>query len=279
MIRLGGPDLTLRIREQIYATETTLAANKQKFTPDSATVINLRDVKPKYCLVLFSGNRRIELDVQYDPDPTLPNIRPTAGAPRIYESAAKFSAAEIAVACPDQKFDWHLAVEGDIAAEEYGTQEVADMNALAKSIEFNKPSEDSFEFPAFTIPFVLFNIAKIDRVACKVTWAFEYIQKPLLVEVSIYHDWEGVGQPSKGPGSGTLLFDTARKPEPAKSCGINLYGREWDGKMQMIDPASGHFDQDFLELFSDNGSSESVEGLLQEIDYLLDMLSRQARGG
>lgn len=251
----------------------------QKFTPDSATVINLRDVKPKYCLVFFAGSRRIELDVQYDFDPSLPNLRPTAAAPRIYESVSKISAAEIVVACPDHKFDWHLVVEGDIAADEYGTREVDDLNALASSIQFSKPAEDSFEFPAFNIPPASLNTAKIDRMACRVTWAFEYTQKPLFVEVSVYHDWEGAVQPPKGPGRGSLLFDTARKPEPAKSCGINLYGREWDTKMQAMDPVSGHFDQDFLGLFSDNGSSESVQGLLQEIEYLLDILSQQARQG
>lgn len=224
---------------------------------------------------MFSGNRRIELDVQYDSDPNFPSLRPTASAPRIYESAAKFSAAEIAVACPDQKYDWHLAVEGDIAAEENGSQEFQDIVALAKSIEFSKPSEDSFEFPAFTVPVGLYHVAKIDNVACKVTWTFEYVQKPLVVEASVYHDWQGAVRIPRGPGGGTLNFGTTKKPEPVKSCGMSLYGREWDGMMQTIDPASGRFDQDFLELFSDNGSSESLEGLLEEIDYLLDMLSRQ----
>lgn len=267
----------MRIREQIYATETTLEATMQKFAPTSATTLELRDVKPKYCLVLFSGNRRIELDVQYDPDPTFPNLRPTASAPRIYESAAKFSAAEIAVACPDHKFDWHLVVEGDIAAEENGSQGFKDVVALAKSIEFDKPSEGSFEFPAFTISVGLYHVAKIDNVACKVTWAFDYVQKPLVVEASVYHDWQGAAQIFRSPGGGTLNFDTTQRPGPVKSCGMSLYGREWNGMMQTIDPASGKFDQDFLELFSDNGSPDSLEGLLEEVGYLLDILSRQAR--
>lgn len=274
--RLGGPDLTLRIREQIYITETTLEPTMQKFTPASATVIYLRDVKPKYCLVFFAGNRRIELDVQYDPDPELPNLRPTAAAPRIYESHARFSAAEIAVACPDQNFDWHMAVEGDIASEEYGTQEVHDVIALAKRIEFNKPPENSFEFPAFTVPFGAISAAKVDRVACKVTWVFEYVQKPLFVEVSVYHDWHEVIQGFRDAGSSRLRLDTAQEPMPVKSCGVNLYGQEWDSKMQTMDPASGTFDQDFLALFSDGSSSEGVDGLLQEIEYLLGLLSDQA---
>lgn len=274
--RLGGPDLTLKIREQIYVTEASLEPSVQKFTAASATIIYLRDVKPKYCLVFFSGNRRIELDVQYDPDPTLPNLRPTAAAPRIYESHTKFSAAEIAVACPDQKFDWHLAVEGDIAAEEYGTQEVRNVMALAKSLEFNKPFENSFEFPAFSVGCGAISAAKIDSVACKVTWAFDYIQKPLSVEVSVYHDWKGIMQDFRGAKDGYLRLDTTHQPEPVKSCGISLYGREWDGKMQTMDPSSGVFDQDFLELFSEDGSSEGVDGLLKEIDYLLGILSEQA---
>lgn len=269
--RLGGPDLTLKVREEIYATETKLDVTKQKFRPSSATTLHLRDVKPKYCLVLFSGNRRIELDVLYDS-----RARPTASAPRIYESHAKFAAAEIAVACPDQKFDWHLVVEGDIAAEEYGTQTVHDMIALARHFEFDQPDEESSEFPSFTVPSAAMNKAKIDKMSCKVTWTFESVKKPLFVEVSVYHDWTKSGR--RATKNGRLYFDTAQEPVPIKSCGISLYGVEWDGKMQLIDPASGTFDQDFLQLFSDNAgsSTESVNGLLEEIDYLLDMLSRKA---
>lgn len=262
------------MREQIYATETALDATEQKFTSSSATTIYLRDVKPTYCLCLFSKNRRIELDVQYDPDPTLPNLRPTAAAPRIYEAHIKFPAAQIAVACPDQKFDWHLVVEGDIAAEESNTQEVHDLIAVAKLFDFGQPSQNTVEFPAFSVPFAAIDRAKIDRVACKVTWTFEYIQRPLFVEMSVYHDW---AQDIKSNRGGSLHLDTSREPRPIKSCGISLFGQEWDMKMHSIDPASSTFDQDFLSLLSDDGESVSAEGLLEEIGYLLDMLSQQAR--
>lgn len=270
--RLGDAQRSLDLREHIYAMDNTLDPFEQRFQAAQATILYLRDVKPTYCLVFFSGNRRIEVDVQYDPDPALPNLCPTAANPRIYESCKKLSAAEIAVACPDKKYDWHLIVESDTAAEGKDAAEILVMNTLAKDLEFSRPPEDSFEFPVFTASRALLGAAKIDNVSCKVSWTFEYIRKPYFVEISVYHDWGQVVNYKSGK-SLRIRFDTAGHPQPVKSCGIALYGREWDEKMHAMDPASGRFYRDFRKLFGNHGSHADVDGLLEEVDYLLDTLT------
>lgn len=83
----------------IYQTEDPNDPCACKFMGASATILSLRDIKPKYCLVLFAKDLKIEVEVKYEPgyhqDATAESIRG-------FSHARRDKVVEVAVACPDR---------------------------------------------------------------------------------------------------------------------------------------------------------------------------------
>lgn len=250
-----------------------------KFIADDYSLESLREVKPKYCLVFFSGNHRIEIDVQEDQAGIYP---PTASAPRVYKLFKKSLVAEVAVACPDKKFDWHLSVESDIGADMVAEK----FRMLARALVFVRGPKGHFEFPITRVPRAALRDAHIDNVACKVYWKFGCGKSPYSVEVAVYHDWEtsplrNVLQKPIPQAASSVTFDTTGvdSPRPVKSCAMALYRYDWDDKMRDINPTSRKFTNEFADLFSDQGDLLSgIRQLLEEVDYLLNTATTEAGG-
>lgn len=276
--RLGDEKLISRVLDHIYNTEAQDPMNP-KFVTDDYSLESLRDVKPKYCLVFFSGNSRIEIDVQEDQAGIYP---PTASAPRVYKLFKKSIVAEVAVACPDKKYDWHLSVESDIGVDMVTEK----FRMLARALVFVRGPKGNFEFPVTRVPRIALMDANIDNVACKVYWKFDCGKNPYSVEVAAYHDWEtsllgNVLKNPNSPASSFVIFDTTGidSPKPAKSCAMCLYRYDWDDKMRDLNPASRNFTKEFADLFSEQGDLQSgTRQLLEEVDYLIDTATTEAGG-
>lgn len=65
----------------------------------SATILSIRDIKPKYCLVLFAKDLKFEVDIKYEP---LYQDDATAESIRGFSCARRDKVVEIAVSCPDR---------------------------------------------------------------------------------------------------------------------------------------------------------------------------------
>lgn len=240
------------------------------------SIDELRDVKPKYCLIFFSGNRRLEIDVQYEHDGPY-NF--TASAPRVYKSFNKSLVADIAVACPDEKFDWHLSVESDVGADRVDSS----FRNLAKALQFGVTPINHFDFPVIKAPRSALLDANIDNMVCKVYWTFTYVYRPYCVEVAVTHDWKNSPLSTNirdHTKPAIFNFDTADgRVGPIKSCLMSLYGFEWEDKMHGIDPTSGQFEKRFSDLFSYRGDAETgASQLLEEIEYLQEIATIEAGG-
>lgn len=247
----------------------------QRYQAPDPRIESLRDTKPQYCLVFFSGDRRIEVDVRYDPHES--DSPYTAATPRVFANHQKAAVVEIAVACPDNKFDWHLAVQADIGAsgipEEYYN--------LVRGLRFKSGNpEKDIDFPATSVNEALLLAAKIDNIACKVSWTFECRRNPYCVEVSVYHEWNdnsmvnflrrkrNYREPPK-----TLHIDTTggKTRKPTRSCGISVYNQAWDDEIRELNPARRDFVPNFVDSFFYHQEPLSLSGgFLEEIKYLLE---------
>lgn len=276
LTRFGDEELTTRILENIYRKQADDPVTP-RFIAEDHEIEELRDVRPKYCLVFLSGNRRVEVDVQCEHDGP---HRFTASAPRVYKSFNKSLVAEIAVACPDKKLDWHVSVESDVGADMVDQS----FRNLAKAVVFGVVPVNHFDFPVFHVPRAALCAANVDNVACKVYWTFGCTKGPYCVEVAVNHDWKD--QPlskrtrgQKAPVGYTFDASGCMAPLPFKSCLMSLYGVEWDDKMCGTNPASGQFEEKFADLFSHEDDLVSGVGqLLEEVDYLLDIATIEAGG-
>lgn len=272
----GDEDLTTHILEHIYRTQIDDPVTP-RFVAEDYEIENLRNVRPKYCLVFFSGDHRVEIDIQREHDGP---HRFTASAPRMYKSFNKSLVAEIVVACPDKKFDWHMTVESDVGADMVDQS----FRTLAKALTFGVVPVNHFDFPIFHAPRAALCAANVDNVACKVHWTFESTNGPYCVEVAVNHDWTDIPllKRIKTPGAPVwFTFDTSgcNAPLPSKFCLMSIYGVEWDGKTRGINPAGGQFEKKFMDLFSHQDDLVSGTGqLLEEVDYLIDIATAEAGG-
>lgn len=285
--RLGDESLTTRILEHIYRNAAEGPVDS-RFIAGDYDVDDLREAKPKFCLIFWSGNRRVELDVQRERDGAKPGARETkasgtkhkahsmtASAPRVYKSFKKSLVAEIAVACPDEKFDWHVVVESDIGGGADGVVEQRFTN-LCTALQFGNEPVNGFDFPITSAPRSTMVAAGVDKVAYKVYWTFECSQSPYKVEVAVYHDSKvGFGTRLRDPKS-SFVVPFRQIMMPIKSCGVSLYGHQWDRKLRGMSPASGQFPAEFANLFSSpvRGDEEGdhvsgISKLLNEMEHLL----------
>lgn len=97
--RLGDETFAQRLRNVIYQTEDPGNTADSKFMGPSATILSIRDIKPKYCLVLFAKDLRFEVDIKYEP---LYQNDATAESIRGFSCARRDRIVEIAVSCPDR---------------------------------------------------------------------------------------------------------------------------------------------------------------------------------
>lgn len=122
----------------------------------------------------------------------------------------------------------------------------------------------------------LLRAASIDEVACKVSWAFEFIQKPYRLEVSVYHEWGR--ELIQAPALQWKTLNTAGTPRPTKSCGIMLYSPEWDTKMQELNEPGqqSDFATGFPGLFVEGDLAFGIESYLQEMQVLHELTEQAA---
>lgn len=310
-IRLGDASLNRKVRNRIYAAakqlkeikqldgpgkqQRILAASKTfkeleglekqrvyKYLPSNAWTQNVWDLKPTYCLILFTANRRIEIDLREETSAAGGRFEP--GVPRIFANHSKSAAAELVVTCPDKAFDWHVAVEANIAA--HGTPE--EYKRLIKSLRpSNAALPTEYDFPVVAVPETALLAAKVENVACKVSWTFECRDSPYNVECSVYHEWMDNSlskylhrkrAPHQPPS--IIHIDTAKQtPRPRKACGISVYGQTWDSDMIELSPAKHDFVSNFVGAFFNNQLDQDLVKLsrsfLDEIEFLLDIASAE----
>lgn len=174
-----------------------------------------------------------------------------------------------------RKFDWHLSVEAETPKSRIPA-EVFDF--IARGLKFKRPiptnSEINDEFPYTELNAYLLRAASIDNVACKVFWTFQTANTPYCLEVSVYHEWSAGFFQEDNPIYLWKALNTAAVPRPIKSCGISLYGQDWDHKIRDINKAGGGRQADFAngfpDLFVNEDSSSSIEQFLQEMQRLHD---------
>lgn len=118
----------------------------------------------------------------------------------------------------------------------------------------------------------LLRTASIDNVACKVFWTFQTANTPYYLEVAVYHEWDAGFFEKIDPAHPWKAVNTADVPRPIKSCGISLYGHEWDHQIRDINKPGGgrqaDFSKGFPELFVNDDSSSNIEHFLQEMQRL-----------
>lgn len=96
--RLGNEAWAARMLEIIYETEDLDNPTTAEFLAADAGDISIRDIKPKFTLVLFAKNLKIEVDITYEPKY---RSRPETGSVRAF-SFNRDKVAEVAVSCPDR---------------------------------------------------------------------------------------------------------------------------------------------------------------------------------
>ncbi|ROW11180.1 hypothetical protein VMCG_01484 [Cytospora schulzeri] len=257
--RLGDEIFAQRILDVIYQTEDFGDLDACKFMGTSATILSIRDIKPKYCLILFAKGLRVEVDIKYEPryhqDATAESIRS-------FHCARRDRVVEVAVSCPDREFDWHLSVETEANASRIPPEIT---NFVKHGLKFRHPASEE-DFLVTGVDDRLLRAANINEVACKVSWTFEFTEKPYRLEVSVYHEWGSAFL--RTPSQQWRTLNTAAVPGPTKSCGIMMYSQEWDEKMQEINKPGGphsDFAIGFPELFHGGELAFGIEGFLQEI--------------
>ncbi|KAI7787059.1 hypothetical protein LA080_001151 [Diaporthe eres] len=269
--KLGNECWAARMLDIIYGTEDLDNPTTAEFLPADPTALSLRDIKPKFTLVLFAKDLKIEVDVMYD---AKYRPRPETGSVRAF-SFNRDKVAEVAVSCPNRKFDWHLSVEAESPKSRIPA-EVFDF--IARGLEFKRPiptdSEINDDFPFTEVNAYLLRAASIDNVACKVFRTFQTANTPYCLEVSVYHEWGAGFFQETNPIYPWKALNTAAVPRPIKSCGISLYGQDWDHKIRDINKPGGGRQADFAngfpDLFVNEDSSSSIEQFLQEMQRLHD---------
>lgn len=98
--KLGDEAWAARMLEIIYRTEDLDNPTTAEFLAADAADISIRDIKPKFTLVLFAKDLRIEVDITYEPKY---RSRPETGSVRAF-SFNRDKVAEVAVSCPDRYF-------------------------------------------------------------------------------------------------------------------------------------------------------------------------------
>ncbi|KAJ0121718.1 hypothetical protein J7T55_008885 [Diaporthe amygdali] len=269
--KLGNESWAARMLEIIYQTEDLNNPILAEFLAAEPTIISIRDIKPKYTLVLFAKDLKIEVDVAYCPQY---RRNPEASSVRAF-NFSRDKVVEVAVSCPDRKFDWHLAIEAESPANRIPT-EIQDF--IARGLKFKRPvlkeSGINDDFPFTEMDPYMLRAAGIDQVACKVFWTFQTAEKPYCLEVSVYHEWgAGFPQDSK-PNYQWKALNTAAVPRPMKSCGVSFYGQDWDDKMQEMNRPGGGRQADFANAFPDlfvtEDSTSGIEQFLREMQRLHD---------
>ncbi|ROV91786.1 hypothetical protein VSDG_06516 [Cytospora chrysosperma] len=263
--RLGNETLAQRLLDVIYQTEDLSDLDACKFMGASATILSIRDIKPRYCLVLLAKGLRIEVDIKYEPgyhqEATVESIRG-------FHCARRDQVVEVAVSCPDRAFDWHLSVEAEANTSRLPPEI---MTFVRLGLKLRRPASRE-DFLVTEVDDVLLRAAEINEIACKVSWTFEFTQKPYRLEVSVYHEWGS--ESLRTPSQQWRTLNTADVPGPTKSCGIMMYGQEWDEKMQEINKPGGpqsDFAIGFPELFHEGDLSLGIEDFLQEVQGLYEL--------
>lgn len=98
--KLGNESWAARMLEIIYGTEDLDNPTTAEFLAVDPTALSLRDVKPKFTLVLFAKDLKIEVDVKYD---AKYRPCPETGSVRAF-SFNRDKVAEVAVSCPNRYF-------------------------------------------------------------------------------------------------------------------------------------------------------------------------------
>lgn len=202
---------------------------------------------------------------------------PTASSPRVFRFN-KTVDAEIAVACPDFMVDWQLSVDSDLSADQGHDH----FHILAKELRFDPVPENGVTFPVVHASSASLRKANIDSVAFKAIWTFDCVKTPCRVDLTEYYDWDAHPLSEfmgKNPHVREYEFSISGRncPIPNKSCAVAIYGEDWDEKMRNINPASGRFAEEFINLFGCGLSGEQYVGsLLQEVEFLQDITTQAA---
>lgn len=96
--KLGNESWAARMLQIVYQTEDLDNPTTTEFLAADPTTISIRDIKPKFTLVLFAKDLKIEVDVAYDPE-----YRPCPEAGSMHAfSFNRDKVAEVAVSCPNR---------------------------------------------------------------------------------------------------------------------------------------------------------------------------------
>lgn len=98
--KLGNESWAARMLNIIYETEDLDNPTTAEFLAADPTALSLRDIKPKFTLVLFAKDLKIEVDVMYD---AKYRPCPETGSVRAF-SFNRDKVAEVAVSCPNRYF-------------------------------------------------------------------------------------------------------------------------------------------------------------------------------
>lgn len=174
------------------------------------------------------------------------------------------------------KVDWQLSVDSDLSADKVHER----FRILAKELHFDPVPEDGLTFPVAHASCTSLRKANIDSAAGKATWTLECLKAPCRIDFTEYYDWDAhpvSNHMDKNPHVDLYSFSIIGRncPIPNKSCAVSLYGEDWDEKMRTMNPASGRFADELINLFGCGVDGEQyIKSMLQEIEFLLNITTQ-----
>ncbi|KAG8164855.1 hypothetical protein KVR01_005130 [Diaporthe batatas] len=255
--KLGDQSWAARMLETIYKTEDPNNPAAAQFYVADASEVSIRDMKPNFTLVLFAKDLKIEVDITYDPKY---HSHPHVGSVRAF-SFKRDKVAEVAVACPNR-----IQIPAEV------------LEFIHYGLRFKPPVSKETgindDFLVTEMNNYLLRAASIDNVACKVFWTFQTAETPYYLEVAVYHEWGGALLETSKPVYPWKALNTAAVPHPIKSCGVSIYGHDWDHKMRGMNKPGKERQADFVngfpELFDSEEYNTGIEHFLQQIQRLHD---------
>ncbi|KAJ9157576.1 hypothetical protein NKR23_g118 [Pleurostoma richardsiae] len=175
-----------------------------------STELELKDVSPKYFLVIVASDWLLEIEVEPQP-----GSKSRMCQTRAYLIGSQNRHTEVRVSCPERKLDWNLEVlaEANTKSIPKAILDFRDrmvLGAIAgKDGRFPKPIFDG----------QLAKAANIDMIMGKAVFTYQMVSRPYRLEVSIRSTCR------------TVNGHLSSEKSPIKSCAVSMTGTWWDDEL------------------------------------------------
>lgn len=250
---MGKIQLAYNMLARVYAST-------DYFGPRDTRLQKLEDVTPKHTLILTTANLKVETEVitvqESDTGKNVLRLGPAKG----YRRERRTRAVEIVSSCPEQKYDWNLAVHTRVSVASLPFSH----DDISSNAKFT-PRPDSNEFPHIEMRKEFADMFKVEQITGKTSWVFLIKDSGYAIEVSIY---QIVASANDVPAT-----------EVSSGCGVDLFRPGWDELLAARNVAGSarKWSDDFRELFPLLGKrlkdKDGIEHLLRTIGDIHNLVS------